>query len=223
MDKVCGIYVITNLINNKQYVGLSKDCHKRWADHYSKCYTSKRKDDLEKALYMAMRKYGRDNFSFQIIEECSEDNLAEREKYWIEQLHTYENGYNETRGGELSGPNNVHLGEEHGMAKLTEAEVIQCRKWYKEGLRSKDVWENNFKDKINYFGFQRMWHGQTWKHIMPEVFESNPHPRRKISLETVQQIKDMYNNQNMSCAEIYHYFNETISRTSINDYCHNRR
>jgi hypothetical protein len=31
-----------------------------------------------------MRKYGRDNFSFQIIEECSEDNLAEREKYWIE-------------------------------------------------------------------------------------------------------------------------------------------
>ena len=73
---------------------------------------------------MAMRKHGRDNFSFQIIEECSEDNLAEREKYWIEQLHTYENGYNETRGGELSGPNNVHLGEEHGMAKLTEAEVI---------------------------------------------------------------------------------------------------
>ena len=161
MDKVCGIYVITNLINNKQYVGLSKDCHKRWADHYSKCYTSKRKDDLEKALYMAMRKYGRDNFSFQIIEECSEDNLAEREKYWIEQLHTYEDGYNETRGGELSGPNNVHLGEEHGMAKLTEAEVIQCRKWYKEGLRSKDVWENNFKDKINYFGFQRKFRDST--------------------------------------------------------------
>jgi len=68
-----------------------------------------------------------------------------------------------------------------------------------------------------------MWSGKTWKHIMPEVFENNPHPRRKISLEIVEQIKDMYNNQHMSCAEIYHYFNEKISRTSINDYCHNRR
>ena len=217
------IYVITNLINGKQYVGLSKDCHKRWADHYSKSYTSNRKDDLEKVLYKAMKKYGRDNFSFQIIEECPEEKLAEREIYWIEQLKTYDNGYNETRGGDLSGPNSIHLGEDHGMAKLTEQEVIQCRKWYQEGLRSKDVWEQYFKDKINYGGFQRMWHGQTWKHIMPEVFENNPHPKQKVTPEIAQQIKDMYNNQNMSCAEIYHYFNETISRTSINDYCHNRR
>ncbi len=223
MDKVSGIYVITNLINNKQYVGLSKDCHKRWADHYNKSYTSNRKDDLEKALYKAMKKYGRDNFSFQIIEECSEDKLAEREIYWIEQLNSYEKGYNETRGGDISGPNNIHLGEEHGMAKLTEEEVIQCRNWYKEGKRSKEIWEKYFQNKIQYSGFQRMWHGKTWKHIMPEVFENNPHPRKKVTPEIIQQIKDMYNIQNMSCAEIYHYFDETISRTSINDYCHNRR
>ena len=223
MDKVSGIYVITNLINNKQYVGLSKDCHKRWADHYNKSYTSNRKDDLEKALYKAMKKYGRDNFSFQIIEECSEDKLAEREIYWIEQLNSYEKGYNETRGGDISGPNNIHLGEEHGMAKLTEEEVIQCRNWYREGKRSKEIWEKYFQNKIQYSGFQRMWHGKTWKHIMPEVFENNPHPRKKVTPEIIQQIKDMYNIQNMSCAEIYHYFDETISRTSINDYCHNRR
>lgn len=68
-----------------------------------------------------------------------------------------------------------------------------------------------------------MWHGKTWKHIMPEIFENNPHPRKKVTPEIAQQIKDMYNNQKMSCAEIYHYFGETISRTSINDYCHNRR
>jgi hypothetical protein len=43
-----------------------------------------------------MRKYGRENFSFQILEECSEDKLAEREIYWINKLNTYKNGYNET-------------------------------------------------------------------------------------------------------------------------------
>ena len=223
MDKISGIYVITNLINGKQYVGLSKNCYKRWNDHYSKSYCSKREDDKHKALYMAMRKYGRENFSFQILEECSEDELCEREIFWIKKLDTYKNGYNETHGGDGAGEKSIHLGEQHGMAKLTTEEVIQCRRWYSEGRRSKEIWEKYFQEKIKYSGFCRMWHGKTWKHIMPEVFLCNPHPHQKVTPELAQQIKDMYNNQNMSCAEIYHYFNETISRTSINDYCHNRR
>lgn len=45
MDKISGIYVITNMINGKQYVGLSKDCYKRWADHYSKSYHSTKEDE----------------------------------------------------------------------------------------------------------------------------------------------------------------------------------
>lgn len=223
MDKISGIYVITNQINGKQYVGLSKNCYKRWSDHYSKSYNSTKQDDLDKALYKAMRKYGRENFSFQIIEECSEELLSSREIYWINKLNTYSNGYNETPGGENSGLKNIHLGESHGMAKLTEAEVIQCRKWYAEGKRSHEIWEETFKNKITYPGFQRMWLGKTWKHVMPEVFQTNPHPRKKFSDEVIQQIKDMYNNQNMTCAEIFNYFNGKISRTSINDYCHNKR
>lgn len=223
MDKISGIYVITNIINGKQYVGLSKDCHRRWADHYSKSYTSTQKDDIEKALYKAMRKYGRDNFTFQIIEECPQEQLAEKEIFWIKKLDTYNNGYNETLGGDQPGEKSRHLGEDHGNAKLTTEEVIQCREWYKQGLRSHDIWEQYFQNKINYNGFQKMWSGKTWKHIMPEVFQTNPHPRRKVSLETIEQIKDMYHNQHMTCAEIYHYFDKKISRTSINDYCNNRR
>ena len=81
MDIICGIYCITNNINGKKYVGLSKNCYKRWSDHYSKSYNSNRKDDIEKALYLAMRKYGRENFSFEILEECEENKLKEREIY----------------------------------------------------------------------------------------------------------------------------------------------
>lgn len=223
MDKVSGIYVITNNINGKQYVGLSKNCWKRWSDHYSKAYTSTRKDDIEKVLYKAMRKYGRENFTFKILEECPEEQLAEREIYWIAQLKSYDEGYNETRGGDISGPNSIHLGEDHGMAKLTEEEVRECRAAYARGESSHEIWEEYFSDRITYSGFQRMWHGQTWKHIMPEVFGTNPRPRQKITPEIALQIKDMYNNQGKTCAEIYHYFNEEYSRTSINDYCHNRR
>ena len=103
MDKISGIYVITNNINGKQYVGLSKDCWRRWADHYSKSYNSTRIDDLNKALYLAMRKYGRENFSFRIIEQCPPEELADKEKYWIQQLDTYHNGYNASPGGDNCG------------------------------------------------------------------------------------------------------------------------
>lgn len=49
----------------------------------------------------AIRKYGKDNFTFEIIEECSRDKLNEREKYWISYYNTcYGVGYNCTTGGD---------------------------------------------------------------------------------------------------------------------------
>lgn len=58
--------------------------------------------------------------------------MKEREIYWIKFFNAYEDRkhYNETPGGDLPGYNTVHLGEEHGMAKLTTEEVIFCRKCY---------------------------------------------------------------------------------------------
>ena len=220
MDIVCGIYCITNNINGKKYVGLSKNCYKRWSDHYSKSYNSNRKDDIEKALYLAMRKYGRDNFSFEILEECEEDKLKEREIYWINKLDSYHTGYNETFGGDNFSPEHVLRGEKHGMAKLTEEDVKFCRECYKNGEYSKDIWQKYFSDKVKYSGFQRMWHGKTWKHIMPEVFENNPHPRQKYNDEIKKEIKLLYDS-GMSIAEIYRYYDEQISRTTIHTITHN--
>lgn len=220
MDIICGIYCITNNINGKKYVGLSKNCYKRWSDHYSKSYNSNRKDDIEKALYLAMRKYGRENFSFEILEECEEDKLKEREIYWINKLDSYHTGYNETFGGDNFSPEHVLRGEKHGMAKLTEEDVKFCRECYKNGEHSKDIWQKYFSDKVKYSGFQRMWHGKTWKHIMPEVFENNPHPRQKYNDEIKKEIKFLYDS-GMSIAEIYRYYDEQISRTTIHNITHN--
>jgi len=61
------------------------------------------------------------------------------------------------------------------MAKLSESDVKFCRVCYQKGLRSKNIYSQYFKDKINWSGFERMWHGKTWKHVMPEVFKNNPH------------------------------------------------
>lgn len=91
------IYVITNVINNKKYVGQSVDVEKRW---YSHKYTSKYETSIY--LYNAMKKHGLDNFKIEIIESnIPLDKINEREKYWIRKLNTIRpNGYNLTLGGE---------------------------------------------------------------------------------------------------------------------------
>ena len=176
----CGIYQIKNKINGHMYIGLSKNIEHRFNDHKTKPFSSNKPDDINKALYKAIRKYGVHNFEFNILEECLESELKDKEIYWISYYNTYEDRqhYNETPGGDLPCENTVHLGEEHGMAKLTTQDVIFCRESYRKGYRSRDIWEKYFSTKISYSGFLRMWHGQNWKHIMPEVFNNNPHPAK---------------------------------------------
>ncbi len=215
---IIGVYKITNNINGHSYIGCSKDCEKRWSDHKTKSVNGKKKDELNKPLYLAIKKYGLSNFSFKIIGTCQENELAEKEIYWIKYYNTYENRehYNLTPGGNLPGKNNIHIGEKHGMAKLSEAEVIQCRKWYAEGKRANKIWEEHFKNKILNSGFQRMWHGKTWKHVMPEVFENNPHPKTKCTKQMADDIQTMYDNGVQLC-KIQKKYKGILSKTTVHD------
>jgi len=91
-----GIYKITNLINQKSYIGQSVDIKRRWRDHRKAIQTG------ENCLYKAIRKYGIENFSFEIIKECTPDELNDLERYYINLYDTYYNGYNSTLGGDSS-------------------------------------------------------------------------------------------------------------------------
>ena len=94
------IYKITNLVNNKIYIGKTTfTIESRWNRHCYEVYRNR----LQYSLYKAMRKYGIENFTIVKIEEVPDDLLNEREKYWIEYYNSYITnglGYNETLGGE---------------------------------------------------------------------------------------------------------------------------
>lgn len=97
-----GIYCITNLINDKKYIGQSKTIEKRWNFHKTSSFNSLN-SDYNNSIHQAIRKYGLDNFKFEILEECKVEELDEKEKYWIEFYQTFppdlNKGYNLTPGG----------------------------------------------------------------------------------------------------------------------------
>jgi group I intron endonuclease len=66
---VIGIYKITNSINGKVYIGLSTNIEKRWNKHRS-VMTNPKERNYKYPLYCAMRKYGIENFTFEVLEEC---------------------------------------------------------------------------------------------------------------------------------------------------------
>ena len=93
------IYSITNTINQKSYVGLTRKDNPtdRWKEHIRNATAGR----LDYPIYVAMRKYGTHNFRFKILEECGEDKVTERERHFIKELNTYnDGGYNATTGGE---------------------------------------------------------------------------------------------------------------------------
>lgn len=96
-----GIYKIENLITHQCYIGQSKFIERRWQEHRNRLNIGTSK------LYQALREYGIDNFSWEIIEECSQNELDEREIYWIQFYNSFNDGYNSTLGGRFQSTINV--------------------------------------------------------------------------------------------------------------------
>ena len=94
------IYVLTNLLNGKQYVGKTKlkDHTQRWDAHIKAALKGKSKH----CIHLAIRKYGVESFSAEVIQHCRTlDTLNAAECRWIKKLNTLApHGYNMTKGGD---------------------------------------------------------------------------------------------------------------------------
>lgn len=88
--KISGIYIITNTVNDKAYIGSSVDIHKRWKRHLKDLKANKHHSII---LQRAWNKYGEKSFTFSVLEKCSEENLLNEENYYFKILKPEYNTY----------------------------------------------------------------------------------------------------------------------------------
>lgn len=92
--------MIHNIINNKVYIGETRDCKKRWAKHIN--IAREARNDEKFYIHRAIKKYGQENFVFNKIQTVTESERIAAERYWISFFNSKNNkyGYNLTDGGE---------------------------------------------------------------------------------------------------------------------------
>jgi group I intron endonuclease len=122
------IYQFTNNKSGKIYIGQTVDYKKRIRDHKFNYH----KEIKNTPFYNALRKYGWENFSITIIEECSEELLNEKEIYWIEEKKSlFPNGYNLLEGGNQakhSDTTKQKISEARKGMKFSESHIENLRK-----------------------------------------------------------------------------------------------
>lgn len=164
---VSGVYYIRNNINNKYYIGQSKNINLRKSKHFSELRHDKHRN---RHLQNAFNKYGEKNFSFSLIKACKPKYLNRFEKLYIKIYNSYNNGYNLTIGGELppivDKENNPFFNHNHtlesciqmsnnqnnstGFFRVYLSEGRYKYRWYENGKRksisSVDI--NKLKEKV---------------------------------------------------------------------------
>lgn len=149
-----GIYKIENKINHKKYIGQSVDIARRWREEKRLAFTPSDRS-YNYPLSRAFRKYGLENFTFEVLEECERESLNEKEVFWIKYYDSFFSGYNQTLGGDCtksSAPKENILGVFSDLEKTNMLHREIAEKWnlsieMVQGINTGRYW---YQDSIQY-------------------------------------------------------------------------
>ncbi len=129
------IYIITNSINEKVYIGQTiQTLKERWQEHCRRPFS---KSEANMKIKRAIFKYGKENFSIKELERCRVEELDEKEKHYISLYDSIEKGYNTAKGGK----------EGNKPLKLSKEHQKECLELYKAGFSLRAIAKEYNVDK----------------------------------------------------------------------------
>ena len=147
------IYKITNLINQKVYIGETvRDIRRRWNEH--KHEAQRPGHGFSYPIHLAMRKYGINNFTIEILEHCPDEIRYERESYYIQLYNSTDRkkGYNivlEGCGGLLYSSEDIEKAWREGLNIKQIANRLGCHPGVvSKRLRGISISEEEIKKRI---------------------------------------------------------------------------
>lgn len=191
-----GIYKITNLITGECYIGQSKDIDQRIKEHIQ---------HTKPLISQVIHEVGLENIEVTILEKCSEDQLDEREEYYIRYYNSNEflYGYNQTSGGKHN------CGTGNSNCKLTEQDVYDIREAYDNHVPKQEVYEY-YKGKISPSYFYNLWEGKSWFNTHYDVYtEENKQYYKSISSRPPRSGKCFTDEEVINLRK--RYVNETVT------------
>jgi group I intron endonuclease len=184
MEKIVGIYSIRNIINNKIYIGQSKNFIKRKLNHIRELTRNKHANIH---LQNSWNKYGKLNFIFSILEQCDILLLSEREQYWLD----YYGGINDNstynlgaiKNGSLSEETKKRIGIANKGKKISEKRKLEISEFHKgQTWNLGRKMSEETKEKIRQANLGKKVSNETRKKI------SDKNKGKKISDETKLKI-----------------------------------
>lgn len=199
------VYKITNLINNKCYIGSSIRVNKRWKEHLN-CSKNSNDPKYDYPLYCAFRKYGIENFHFEILRDDfdSVEEMQSYEKEMIIFFDSYNNGYNQTYNTDTPSLGSENLQKyiqqiSQKCAKVKNGKIIEVYNSYHEAAR-KNGYDGDFQaSSIRKVckGQQRNFNGDIFQDldknnnlVIPKYLTSLRH--QKIFCVNVETLEEKY-------------------------------
>ena len=185
------IYIIKNKINRKVYVGQTiQGVTERISQHFKLLKSNK-----NQAISKAIKKYGKEEFYFEILEEgiSSRKKLNEKEEYYIRKYNSIvPNGYNLSPGGQ----------KWRNKPKLTKNQEEEVISKYKMGYSSRKI---ALEYKVSY------------KTILDTLDRNNVERRKrncnlpdKTSKVTKEIMEDLYMDKRLLIKEIASLLNVDV-------------
>ncbi len=197
-------YKITNKINNKSYIGITINFDRRIKQHQNM--------NSDSLIHKAILKYGKDNFTYEILkEDLSIEDAEEMEIRLIKEENTLSpNGYNLAKGGYYGGT----------KAKITDEQIsyIKNKRYLPEY-----VLYDEFSEIICYGYFKQIYRDEVRKDIIPSI-DAYPEnlefscqfTKTKMTYQDIVEIREGYANM-VDWQILYEKYKDKVSKATFFD------